>query len=96
MEQIKVYSGDKALQQFVMENKVSINNLQKLLTISDSVNDVFVIEVDCEDYPQLVAVDNSGAQLAHIILSNEVVKGKSQALVFLDSSSFLTAGSTIH
>jgi hypothetical protein len=96
MAQIKIYGQNEALFHFVTAHQHAIHNMQRALTSANTVNDVFVMDVEGEAYPQLVAVDGKGVKLAHIVLSNEVVSGEAQALVYLDSPDFLVAGVMTH
>lgn len=96
MSHIKVYGQSEELFQFVTENKVAINNMQMLLKQARSVNDVFVMYLESDGFPQLVAVDDHGEKLAHITLSEEVVCGQCSAMIFIDSNKFLNAGVATH
>lgn len=92
VDRIHVFGQKSSLAPFVMANRIVIHKMKTLLAQSHSVNDVFVMSYPGELYPQLVAVDEKGNKLAHVILSDVVVSGKADPLIFLDSPEFLLAG----
>lgn len=92
VDRIHVFGQKSSLAPFVMANRIVIHKMKTLLAQSLLVNDVFVMSCQGELYPQLVAVDEKGNKLAHVILSDVVVSGKADPLIFLDSPDFLLAG----
>lgn len=95
METIAIYGKDKALVNFVEQHKAKIASLQKTLCTSSRATNIFVINYQEEEYPQLIAVSDQGEKLAHIKLSEPVVSGSQDALIYLDSPEYL-AGDVKH
>lgn len=95
METIAIYSKDEALVNFVEKNKEKIASLQETLCTSSKATNIFVMDYQEEEHPQLIAVNDEGKKLAHIKLSEPVISGSQDALIYLDSPEYF-AGDMKH
>lgn len=96
MEQVPIYRETPSLVSLVDTHKDVLASMVKLLKKQQTVSDVFVANYDDETFPQLIAVNQTGAKLAHIKLSEVVLKDQNQALIYLDSPEFLDASGNTH
>tara|TARA_B110000211_G_scaffold207660_1_gene243623 strand:- start:28306 stop:28626 length:321 start_codon:yes stop_codon:yes gene_type:complete len=96
MEQVPIYRETPSLVSLVDTHKDVLVSMVKLLKKQQTVSDVFVANYDDETFPQLIAVNQTGAKLAHIKLSEVVLKDQNQALIYLDSPEFLDASENTH
>ena len=79
------HDNDVDVEAFLTIHHAKLQQLSSMLKSFESVDDILVVYLDNEDYPQLVAVDKDKIKVAHIILSAVVLSGAMQCMVFIDN-----------
>lgn len=69
------HDNDVDIEAFLTTHHAKLQQLSGMLNSFESVEDILVVYLDNDKYPQMVAVNEDKVKVAHIILSDVVLSG---------------------